>query len=113
MLEIIILLVFTAVVGVFLTDAQMRKPSLERSHKIFKQSLGVFFCGLVISATWYLLGISSESSRLEFLVFSGSVLLEAVLTLILGLNHLRKYNEYTRMQLEIIEGLSDTASDDS
>ncbi len=93
-----------------MVDAQMTKPSIEQSQRIFWQSLIIFFFGLMVSVTWYLLWMSTALSLSDSLVFSGCTLLEAILTILIGLRHLRKYREYVRVNLEIEEGLSDIVS---
>ena len=101
---VLVLILFTAIVGVFLTEAQMTKPSLERSQTLYKQSMVAFLLGLILSVLWYLLSATPETNRIEYLAFSGGTLLEVILSLLIGLRHRRKYREYTRVTLEIEEG---------
>ncbi len=106
----LVLLLLTAVVGVFLFDAFTTKPSLERSHGIFWRSIVCFFFGIILSALWFLLSIGAEANSTEYVNFSIGTSAEALLGLIGGLRHWRKYQEYSRMTREIEVGQSRTVS---
>jgi uncharacterized membrane protein len=106
----LLLLLLTAGIGVFLLNVLTTKPSLERSQEFYRQSILFFPFGIIVSVLWYILWFVSESNNNELLVFSSGSFIEALLFLIGGFIHWTKYREYTRITLEIEEGLSDTAS---
>jgi Na+/proline symporter len=111
-IAIIILIVFTAVVGVFSSTALETKPSLEKSKRIFWQSLMVVPFGLILSGAWYLMSMDDSVNTTGFQYLSIFALADSIGAFFFGLRHLRKYREYTRMMLEINTGLSATESGD-
>jgi len=104
--------VFTAVVGVFSSNAVGTKPSLERSKSIFRQSLLIAPFGLILSGVWYLVGMTNGLNTTEVQYLSTFAFIDSIFALFFGLRHLRKYREYTRVTLEITKGLSATEASD-
>ena len=106
----VLILLTGAVLGLLCSGAG-QKPSLERSQELYWRSLVVFIFGLILTGLWYLFGISVSRTS-EYISQMGLSLGISLVSLAAGLNHLRKFKEYSKVSLEIEQGLLDSAKEE-
>jgi di/tricarboxylate transporter len=87
-----------------------QKPSLERSQELYWRSIVVFILGLVLTGLWYMFGIGT-STTVDYTAQMGISIGVSLVALLTGLNHWRKFREFSRVHSEIEQGLLESTQE--